>query len=56
MSKASLPKLSSLCILAAVVGKLQVLIDESLSKNYWEYWKLQGVHRMQILHLQTELK
>lgn len=33
MSKASLPKLSSLCILAAVVGKLQVLMDESLSKT-----------------------
>jgi len=32
MSKA-LPKLDSLCILAAVVEKLQVLMDESLSKN-----------------------
>jgi len=33
MSKASLPKLDSLCILTAVIGKLQVLMDESLSKN-----------------------
>jgi len=33
MSKASLPKLDSLCILVAVGGKLQVLMDESLSKN-----------------------
>jgi len=36
MSKASLPKLGSLCILAAVVGKLQVLMDESLSKSSTE--------------------
>jgi len=36
MSKASLPKLGSLCILAAVVGKLQVLMDESISKNSTE--------------------
>jgi len=33
MSKASLPKLYSLCILTAVVGKLQILKDENLSKN-----------------------
>lgn len=33
MPRASLPKLGSLCILAAVVGKLQVLMDESISKN-----------------------
>ncbi|XP_046612558.1 E3 ubiquitin-protein ligase UBR4 isoform X2 [Neodiprion virginianus] len=33
MSRASLPKLSSLCILAAVIGKLQVLMDESVSKS-----------------------
>ncbi|XP_031787712.1 protein purity of essence isoform X2 [Nasonia vitripennis] len=31
--KASLPKLSSLCILSAVVGKLQVLMDESIYKS-----------------------
>lgn len=31
--KAALPKLSSLCILAAVIGKLQVLLDESVSKS-----------------------
>ncbi|KYN27374.1 E3 ubiquitin-protein ligase UBR4 [Trachymyrmex cornetzi] len=36
MSKASLPKLGSLCILAAVVGKLQVLMNESISKNSTE--------------------
>lgn len=29
----ALPKLSSLCILAAVIGKLQVLMDESVSKS-----------------------
>lgn len=33
MPKSALPKLSSLCILAAVIGKLQVLFDESISKN-----------------------
>lgn len=33
MPKSALPKLSSLCILAAVVGKLQVLFDESISKS-----------------------
>ncbi|XP_025161061.1 protein purity of essence isoform X3 [Harpegnathos saltator] len=33
MPKASLPKLGSLYILAAVVGKLQVLMDENISKN-----------------------
>ncbi|KAG5320052.1 POE protein, partial [Acromyrmex heyeri] len=36
MPKASLPKLGSLCILAAVVGKLQVLMNESISKNSTE--------------------
>ncbi|XP_011335506.2 E3 ubiquitin-protein ligase UBR4 isoform X2 [Ooceraea biroi] len=36
MPKSSLPKLCSLCILAAVVGKLQVLMDESISKNSTE--------------------
>jgi len=36
MPKTSLPKLGSLCILAAVVGKLQVLMDESISKNSTE--------------------
>lgn len=33
MPKSTLPKLSSLCILAAVIGKLQVLLDESISKS-----------------------
>lgn len=33
MPKSSLPKLSSLTILAAVIGKLQVLMDESISKS-----------------------
>ncbi|XP_012287187.1 E3 ubiquitin-protein ligase UBR4 isoform X2 [Orussus abietinus] len=33
MPKETLPKLSSLCILAAVIGKLQVLMDESISKS-----------------------
>ena len=33
MPKSALPKLSSLCILAAVVGKLQVIMDESLAKT-----------------------
>nr|XP_012152236.1 PREDICTED: protein purity of essence isoform X3 [Megachile rotundata] len=33
MPKSALPKLSSLCILAAVIGKLQVLFDESISKS-----------------------
>ncbi|XP_035739496.1 protein purity of essence-like isoform X1 [Vespa mandarinia] len=33
MPKESLPKLSSLCILAAIIGKLQVLMDESISKS-----------------------
>lgn len=33
VSKASLPKLSSLCILSAVTGKLQVLMDESIYKS-----------------------
>lgn len=32
LPKNSLPKLSSLCILATVIGKLQVLLDESISK------------------------
>lgn len=36
MPKSSLPKLGSLCILAAVVGKLQVLIEESIPKNSTE--------------------
>ncbi|KAL0119215.1 hypothetical protein PUN28_009656 [Cardiocondyla obscurior] len=36
MPKESLPKLGSLCILAAVIGKLQVLMDESISKNLTE--------------------
>lgn len=31
--KTSLPKLSSLCILSAVIGKLQVLMDESIWKS-----------------------
>jgi E3 ubiquitin-protein ligase UBR4 len=31
--KSSLPKLSSLCILAAVIGKLQVVMDESIWKS-----------------------
>lgn len=33
MPKHALPKLSSLCILAAIVGKLQVLFDDSISKS-----------------------
>ncbi|XP_015606097.1 protein purity of essence isoform X2 [Cephus cinctus] len=33
MPKSALPKLSSLTILAAVIGKLQVLMDESISKS-----------------------
>ncbi|XP_076674868.1 E3 ubiquitin-protein ligase-like protein poe isoform X2 [Andrena cerasifolii] len=33
MPKSALPRLSSLCILASVIGKLQVLFDESISKN-----------------------
>ncbi|KAK2587956.1 hypothetical protein KPH14_004040 [Odynerus spinipes] len=33
MPKESLPKLNSLCILAAIIGKLQVLMDESISKS-----------------------
>ena len=33
MPKSTLPKLSSLCILAAVIGKLQVLLDEGISKS-----------------------
>ncbi|XP_034944940.1 E3 ubiquitin-protein ligase UBR4 isoform X2 [Chelonus insularis] len=33
MPKSTLPKLSSLTILAAVIGKLQVLMDESISKT-----------------------
>lgn len=33
MPKNALPRLSSLCILASVIGKLQVLFDESISKN-----------------------
>ncbi|XP_066587252.1 E3 ubiquitin-protein ligase UBR4 [Prorops nasuta] len=33
MSRSALPKLSSLCILSAVIGKLQVLMDESVSKS-----------------------
>ena len=33
ISKSSLPKLSSLCILSAVIGKLQVLMDESIWKS-----------------------
>ncbi|XP_014478762.1 PREDICTED: protein purity of essence isoform X5 [Dinoponera quadriceps] len=36
MPRASLPKLGSLYILAAVVGKLQVLMDENVSKNSTE--------------------
>ncbi|XP_032676900.1 protein purity of essence isoform X4 [Odontomachus brunneus] len=36
MPKTSLPKLGSLYILAAVVGKLQVLMDENISKNSTE--------------------
>lgn len=36
MPKSSLPKLSSLCILAAVIGKLQVLMDESILKTSTE--------------------
>lgn len=36
MPKSSLPKLGSLCILAAVVGKLQVLMDENMLKNSTE--------------------
>ncbi|XP_020299583.1 E3 ubiquitin-protein ligase UBR4 isoform X2 [Pseudomyrmex gracilis] len=36
MPKASLPKLGSLCILNSVVGKLQVLMDENISKNTTE--------------------
>lgn len=31
--KSALPKLSSLCILSAVIGKLQVLMDESIWKS-----------------------
>lgn len=31
--KSSLPKLNSLCILSAVVGKLHVLMDESIWKS-----------------------
>ena len=34
--KNALPKLSSLCILAAVIGKLQILFYESLSKSQSE--------------------
>ncbi|KAK0172054.1 hypothetical protein PV328_005423 [Microctonus aethiopoides] len=33
MPKSTLPKLSSLTILAAVIGKLQVLMDDSISKT-----------------------
>lgn len=33
MPKAALPKLSSLCILDAIIGKLQVLFEESILKN-----------------------
>ncbi|CAD6222096.1 GSCOCG00011717001-RA-CDS, partial [Cotesia congregata] len=33
MPQSSLPKLSSLTILAAIIGKLQVLIDENISKT-----------------------
>ncbi|XP_011314104.1 protein purity of essence isoform X2 [Fopius arisanus] len=36
MPKSTLPKLSSLTILAAVIGKLQVLMDESISKSPME--------------------
>jgi len=36
MSKTSLSKLGSLCILTLVVEKLQVLMDESISKNSTE--------------------
>lgn len=31
--KASLPKLSSLCILSAVIGKLQVLMDDNIEAS-----------------------
>lgn len=34
MPKASLPKLGSLYILAAVVGKLQILMNENISRTY----------------------
>lgn len=33
MPKSSLPKLSSLLILAAIIRKLQVLMDENITKN-----------------------